>query len=244
MNPIRDTYRKEFAKCIRESAGGYTDLWSAFSCFLELSFCSLSQGAVKMTTGDICPKTEEKYMKAIATVKHPEKMAEAMGQLILGLDNERYDFLGTVAGELELLNSWNGQFFTPSSLCQMMAQMTLGEAKPDPLKRISISEPACGAGAIVIAAGELLKKRGFSPWNYWIDCTDVDQKMFYACYIQLTLCGIPAVIRWGNTITMEQWDSRVTMMGAMFPYRYEESKPLPMKRRLPVPLPSKRQLPK
>ncbi|WP_050028955.1 N-6 DNA methylase [Verrucomicrobium sp. BvORR034] len=209
----------EFAKCLRE-ADSSRSLWESFSDWLNLAYLSLSQAAHKVRTGSLDDAKEQGYLELIGQYKNPSKMSEALAIVVNALEMDRYDFIGSAAGELELLNQWNGQFFTPKTVCDLMCQMTLGECRPDPEHRLRIAEPACGAGAMAIAATEVLKENGFAPWHYWLDCTDIDHRMFKACYIQLTLCGVPAVVRHGDTLRATQHRAEPTLVAVLHPYRY------------------------
>ena len=208
---------KDFANCLEDANRGARSLWQTFSDFLECSYLSVSQAAHKLQHGALCPDKEQRYLDAIRKQQHPEKFPKSFAILVEGLERDRYDFLGTVASELELLNQWNGQFFTPRPISEMMASMIIGEPKPDRAHRLTICEPACGAGAMAIAAARHLQHLDFYPWHYWLDCQDVDFRMFQACYVQLTLCGIPAVVRRGNTLSSETPFSELTLLGAMHP---------------------------
>lgn len=216
---------KEFAQCL-EGLGQYgrKNLWGVFSDFLELTYLALVQPVRKLTTGEICPKLEAEYLEKIGHYKKDgadcSLFPKAFAIMVGALEAERYDFLGCVAGELELLNQWNGQFFTPRHLCDAMARMIIGDAKPDPAQRITISEPCCGAGAIAIAAATYLQTEcGFQPWHYYIVAQDVDVKMSMACYIQLTLCGVPAEVRCVNSLGCQPPShAEVTLVGAMYPH--------------------------
>ena len=217
-----DRIRKDFGQCLLEASGyGKHSLWDVFSDFLELAYTANAQAVETLRTGQQNAGLESRYMTAVSRYeKTVKRMGDALGLLVLALEEKRYDFLGTFAGESGLLDgSWKGQFFTPPELCHVMVSMTMGSLKPDPSHRITIQEPACGAGAMAIAACVQLQQQGFYPWNYWIDCQDVDYRMFQACYIQLTLCGFPGVVRCGNTLTLEQREARVTLAGAMHPLR-------------------------
>lgn len=217
-----DQPRKDFGKCLTEASGyGRTNLWDVFSDFLDLAYLALAQSVSRLQTGEIDSGLESRYMKTVSRYeKTANKMAEALGIVTLALEEKRYDFLGTFAGESGLLDgSWKGQFFTPPELALTMANMLFQGLKPDPQHRITIQEPACGAGAMAIASCVQLQERGFFPWNYWIECIDVDYRMFQACYIQMSLCGFPGIIRCGNTLTLEQREARLTLVGAMHPLR-------------------------
>lgn len=211
----------EFAKLLQDAARGKYDLWNVFTDWLEVAYLSLSQAVHRLTHLDqLDPEREEAYAKIVQRYDHPENFARAFGVVVEALEEEAYDFIGSAAGELELLDkAFKGQCFTPAPLCQLMAQMSMGDIDPDPEHRLMICEPCCGGGAISIATAQHLKSRGFMPWNYWMDCTDVDRKMWQACYIQLTLLGVPAVVRWGNSLSLEQHKADVTLVGALHPLR-------------------------
>lgn len=221
--PMKSTWfsRKphhEFARCLREADYGRST-WELYSDFLLLAYSCLVQSVHKLRTGELNTAVEEDYLRTIKRYKNPSKMSEAMAHLVNALEVERYDFLGTVAGELEILNEWHGQFFTPSEVCKLMARMTMSEQKPDPERRLTICEPASGAGAMCLAVAGVLHENGFMPWNYWITAIDVDVKMAMATYIQLTLCGIPANVIWGNTLSLQIHRDEPTIVGVLHPYR-------------------------
>lgn len=83
--------------------------------------------------------------------------------------------------ELGLSNDSGGQFFTPYNVCQMMAEMTIGNVVPQVKERgyITINDPACGAGATLIAgvhaAAKQLMKAGFNWQNHiLVTAQDID----------------------------------------------------------------------
>ena len=73
-----------------------------------------------------------------------------LGQLVTGLENEGpSDIMGAVFHELELHNTYKGQFFTPYHLARMMAEMAFsGNAKDIIEERgyITASEPPVALG--------------------------------------------------------------------------------------------------
>lgn len=210
--------RYDFARLIQEADPGQ-HAWNLYPIWAECAMISLRQGVTKMIRGEIDDELEAKYLDKIKRIKHPKKFAEAMGVLVMGLEEDPSDFIGETLGEWGVLSKWHGQFFTPRDVCRMMARMNLIGAKPDDGNTITICEPACGAGAMAIHAAEHLKSQGFYPWHYHITCVDVDWRMFATCYIQLTLLGVPAGVIHGNTLTTEQWDSAPTIAAAMHPIR-------------------------
>jgi len=174
----------EFAKLLEASTLGRATVWDGFVSFLELSYLSLSQGSRRLVGMEL-GEGERRFEEVKSRVHSYEKMPEAMAVMVSSLEDDRYDFLGSVAAELGLLSKWGGQFFTPRSLCRVTALMVLGDDKPNIFNRLTVCEPACGAGAMVIELSSILRDRGFFPWHYWVDCTDVDTKMFWAAYTPL-----------------------------------------------------------
>ena len=218
---------KSFVEALHKSSGtAHASNWNLYSDFLELSFIAMSQPVRKWLTGEIDAKREARYMEIVKRYPNPGAFAEALGIVVLGLEEEPHDFLGNVAGELGLLEGeWSGQFFTPKPVCDLMVQMNLAEEeKPDPEHRLMICEPACGAGAMALSVASFLKDRGFHPSNWWLEAIDKDRRMFHAAYIQLSLCGVPGIVRNADALSLEQWDAELTLAGAMFPLRREAEK--------------------
>ena len=129
-----------------------------------------------------------------------------MAIIVIALENNlEQDFLGKMYMDLELSSHWKGQYFTPYELCQMMAEMTLGDRVQEEVEQkgyITISDPACGAGATLIAAANLLKRKGINFQNHVLFVgQDIDRVVALMCYIQLSLIGCPGYIAVADTLT-------------------------------------------
>ena len=123
------------------------------------------------------------------------------------------DLLGQTFMELELESKGSGQFFTPMSISKLCACLTIGEV-PDYER---VADPACGAGALLIAAAwraqQLAQENGMSDWR-WQDhlefhCRDVEKQMALMCYVQLGILGACGEVQVGNTLSMdirEAWE--------------------------------------
>jgi type I restriction-modification system DNA methylase subunit len=107
--------------------------------------------------------------------------------------------------DLELSNSRAGQFFTPYSVAKLMAEMTHGESLKNIDKPfITLSDPAAGAGAIIIAFVETMHHRRINPQErLWVSAWDIDSMVAHMCFIQLSLLHIPAEIVIGNSLSLE-----------------------------------------
>ncbi len=211
----------EFARLI-ESAGKYGGMRTheLFDKFLFCGYAALRQAVHKLSDGEICAKLEAEYMKTIKAIPAPDKFSEAMAMLVAELEQRPRDVLGDVYQQIGMAEtSYKGQVFTPSALSVMVGQMTLPEA-PDPLHRITIYEPCVGGGAIIISAAQLLKARGFNPWDYFIWAADISYVCFHMAYIQLTLLGVPAIVARQDSLHPESSDLQSpTLLAALYPYR-------------------------
>lgn len=103
-----------------------------------------------------------------------------------------------------------GQFFTPYHISTLMARATLLpeviNEKKDKDEILTLNDPCCGGGGLMIATLDVLKTSGFNyAYNCFIDCGDIDIRCVHMTYLQLSLSGVPAVVRHQNALTREQW---------------------------------------
>ena len=159
--------------------------YEVFQDFVTMTAISL-HNAVKPTES-----LEQEYLQIINKYEKDEqqKIPQLLGELINLLDKEPYDALGGLYMELELGNDNVGQFFTPSHISDLMAKLNGG----DMLERLShtfitVSDPTCGAGGMILAYAKLLIETGHNPANkMWCQCIDIDRTAAFMCYIQLRL---------------------------------------------------------
>lgn len=156
-------------------------------------------------------KRETHYMQIIKKYNKDElEVFPLLFALIVdGMEQEPdQDFLGELYMELDLGNDKNGQFFTPYDVCKMMAMITIdgesgklqGALKKDGY--ISVNDPACGAGATLVAAAMVMKEKGINyQQNALFVAQDIDYTVGLMCYIQLSLLGCAGYVHIGNTLT-------------------------------------------
>lgn len=113
--------------------------------------------------------------------------------------------------ELNLGNSNAGQFFTPFNVCRAMAETAISETVGETIREkgyISVNDCACGAGATLIAAAEVLHNRGIDyQRNALFVGQDLDETVAMMCYVQMSLLGIAGYVHVGNTLTEPQTGS-------------------------------------
>lgn len=197
----RDAAVADFKKTFRELAP-YKHRYEVFKDFVTMAACSLHNSVWKE------PTREEEYLRIIGGYKKPDQEAfpKLLAQLIAALDSEPRDVLGPLYMELEIANKDAGQFFTPPELSELMANLTFaGElTKLEDQPFITVGEPACGAGGMVLSLLKVMIAQGYNQSQHlWAQCIDVDRMAALMCYIQLSLWNVPAEIIVGNTLSWE-----------------------------------------
>ncbi len=117
------------------------------------------------------------------------------------------DYLGRLYMFSGTSSSSAGQFFTPYSVAKLCAEMTINTKDISNQQIITLNEPTCGSGGMVLAGVEVLRNKGI---NYadrlLVVCGDLDKRCVHMAYLQLALAGVPAIILHQNALTLETWD--------------------------------------
>jgi hypothetical protein len=223
MNPA--DCRKEFLK-IFDRIGRHHNRYERFADFLELATCAIRKTTVPR--GAEADALEERYMKVVQ--RYPPDDIRTMPELLavsqLAVMSGGCDFLGSLATELELLDTKLGQFITPYELSRLMAEMTLHDVAAIIAERgfITLQEPASGAGGMVIAAADVLQKKGFDPRStLYVEASDVAGLCFKMTYLQLAARGVPATVFHGNTLSVETFERARTPALLAFFARHREA---------------------
>lgn len=151
-------------------------------------------------------KIEQRYLETIKiyTKEQANEFSQLLALLVNALEEKHQDFLGQVYMRLNLGNSANGQFFTPYHVSKLMSKINFAETE-NLLKNksfITLSEPCCGSGGIIIAFAETMKDSGYNYQNQlYVEAIDIDELCFMMTYLQLSLYGIPARVIHGDTIS-------------------------------------------
>lgn len=106
---------------------------------------------------------------------------------------------------LNLVSQANGQYFTPYSVCKFMAEINFAEIESFQNNQlITLSEPCCGSGALIIAFAQTLREHNINyQQNLFVEAIDISEMCFKMTYIQLSLLGIPAKVLLGDTLAMK-----------------------------------------
>jgi hypothetical protein len=210
--PTPADLRKQFIKAFDRLAH-HRERHDVLADFLEMAVC-----AVRKTTLPPGPDADAIEARHMAVVNRNTKedvraMPELLGIAALAVQEGGCDFLGQVVVELELPNQHMGQFFTPYDVSRMMAEMTFDTVDEIIAEQgfVTVQEPACGAGGMIIAAADVIERKGFDIGRQlYVDGTDISPMCFRMSYLQASLRGIPATIRRGNTLSLEMFEQAVT----------------------------------
>lgn len=211
-------HRKQLVKLLQ--ANGYRHhLYDVFRDFVELAACALAN-AIDPIGRD---KREAQYMQVIGKygTEEQQRFPQMLAELVDAMEEQPGDVLGEVFGELEQGNAARGQFFTPMSICQMMAGLLLDPAHVHATIAehgfFTVQEPAVGAGAMIIATALHLQSIGINYQQHMhATCVDVDARAVHMAYVQFALLNIPAVVVLGNTLSLETreiWHTPAHILG-------------------------------
>jgi hypothetical protein len=211
-----------------------TSPYDKFRDFCEMAFCACAK--LTAPTPERAQELEDRYMQIVGTYrdKHTVRAYPELLALAGSAINQGCDFLGCVAGDLEVLNAQIGQFFTPYDVARMMAMMSLQDAGALIGQNgfLTLQKPASGAGGMVLAAADVLAQQGFDPGLHMlVSAIDLSPLCFHMTFLQLSLRGIPALVEHGNTLSGERfaraWTPATTAFylhhGRLFPEAARDS---------------------
>jgi len=179
-------------------------IWEDVITMIALSIANATEHNRK-----IKEEREKKYCDCVEKIGGKENVqivSKLIAIIVMALEeNTEQDFLGKMYMELGLYSHWKGQFFTPYHVCKFMAAINVGEHTKKEIKEkgyISVCDPACGAGALLIAYANELKNRGINYQQTTLFVgQDIDVITGMMCYIQLSLLGCAGYIVIADTLT-------------------------------------------
>lgn len=167
--------------------------------------------------GEYAADLERQYMAFVdkygaANWKHA---AQCLALVIEQLSERREDFLGHILEDIGASNARNGQFFTPVSVSRLMARINC-EPVLDNYQRgrpITICDPACGAGVLLIEAAEYLISKGVSQGDLLILAGDIDGRACDIAYTQFSLLGYPAIVCHQDGLSLQMYERPAYTLG-------------------------------
>lgn len=198
----KDEYEKEFEKIMDKLT--YNRMkWEVWADLINMMAASLSNALEPDPVRR--QKREKEYMDCVKRCGGAELPAKAFSVVVDALEsNPDQDFLGDLYMRFELGSHWHGQFFTPYSLCHLMADIQMDDLKGK-IERdgwISICDPCIGGGAMMVAAASKARTMGINYQNSMLFVgQDIDRIAGMMAYIQMSLLGMPGYIVIADTIS-------------------------------------------
>ncbi len=196
-------YQKEFLEVFKKLAYCRSS-WDVWNDFLDMGCISMSNSVPALYRED----REKEYLSIIGRYKKEEQelFPELFGFFVLALsENPAQDFLGEMYHKLGLEQEQKGQFFTPYHICHFMSEIQYAgvdaEAELWEKGYLSVSDPACGAGAMLIAFANVSRKHGVNfQQKVLFVAQDIDVTATRMCYLQLAVLGCPAIVICGDSL--------------------------------------------
>ena len=198
----KNEHQQNIVKMLNGLAGRYAR-WTVWQDFITMAAICIAN-----TVNSKWREEREARYRSVAEKYHSMELdifAKMITEVTLGLnENPEQDFLGELFMALDMGNEWRGQFFTPYDVCRAAAEISARnvEAESKVQSWVSVNDPACGAGAMLIAFGNVCKSKGV---NYQNDvlfvAQDIDELAGMMCYIQLSLLGCAGYVVIDNTLS-------------------------------------------
>jgi type I restriction-modification system DNA methylase subunit len=211
---LKDTSKQGFITLFNRIAN-HKHRYDLFRDFVIMSAISIHNAFVKSE------ELELEYLQIAKEYKEADLkgISELLAMLIELLEVEPTDVLGGLYMELELGNERNGQFFTPDCVSLFCAQVTFQGAIDglDNKQFITLSEPASGAGGMILAFVKTMIEQKHSPHEkLFVQAIDICRLTSLMCYLQLSLWNVPAEVIVGNALSMEIRETYYTPAYYMF----------------------------
>lgn len=219
----QDVVQKDFESTLK-SLSYSKDRGTVFSDWLEMAAITLRQlpfNAGQLSKDNSYQEFENKYLEVAGRYNREELngFAKLTALTVEGIKTHPCDFLGDICSSLELTNEDAGQFFTPFTISTTAAKMTVGDVRQQVEDKgiITISDPASGAGGMLIAAAYEVAHQKIDPRSHvQFHAADVSRNCFNMTYLQLSLMDLQAVVQHCNTLSMEIWETRKTPQMMLF----------------------------
>lgn len=158
---------------------------------------------------------EQRYLDIIKTYKPDEQklLADIFAMIFALCSSVTYDngvfndYLGEIFMRCNQANKATGQVFTPFHSAKLMAKCTIMDSDIPKNEVITINDPCCGGGVMLLAALDVLQNDyGVNyAYNCFMDAGDIDIRCVHMTYLQLSLAGVPAIIKHQNALSRELW---------------------------------------
>lgn len=192
--------KKDIVDVIQKMSGRYTP-YQIFTDWVKMMAISI-QNSCFLIQDKVWKERENEYLDIVKkyTGDEVKLFCEMMAWLTESYEEEIGDLLGEIYMESGSGSKSTGQFFTPFHIQEMCSNLVI-YPQNDEVGIITINEPSCGGGGMIIAAIKSLQKKGIDyKRRVRVVAQDLDWNAVYMAYVQLSLLGISATVTQGNTL--------------------------------------------
>lgn len=199
--------KKEFSELVKkfEKLATSRAMWKVYSDVIEIIAISIQN---RFISGKRYEQLEQRYLDIINsyTKVEVEIIIQIFADVVEMLEENPFlDLFGDLYMQLGLGNSSLGQFFTPFSVAECMAELVFDKDKfiADIERKgyIDVYEPCLGGAVNIIALCKVLHENGIDYQGKMIVIgQELSQLTAMVGYVALSLIGCAAVIKRGNTL--------------------------------------------
>lgn len=189
---------REFRKVL-ESLSRRHDTRRVFDAFTRFAACPLA-----------AQTREAEYLQEVKRWNKEELVlfAEAFAALVMEMESKPFeDVIGGFYMDAAISQKgprWNGEFHTTKHICDLMARLTISNTESFPVEGpITICEPACGAGAMILSLAEVCQPEVRRRLR--VTAIDINRTACGMAFINTTLWGVPTRVIHGNSLSMDCW---------------------------------------
>ena len=195
--------QKYIIDSINDMQGSYTP-YQIFSDWVAMSAIAI-QNACCLNVDEGWKKREAKYLQIASKYSNEQlrTLSNMTGALSMELEKGMRDVLGDIFMKAGCGSAKTGQFFTPYHLSYLTAQIAYDEKYKDipEDEEILIHEPSSGGGGMMIGIIQTMVEKGINVHKrVKIIAQDLDWNGVYMTYVQLSLLGIRAIVRQGDSL--------------------------------------------
>lgn len=190
---VNDPKVRAFTKQLERQAYGQGHYSQVFEDFLDFCIYYLSLGLITEPIERLQKTYKEEGMQGFMTLFE-----------LLGDGSEDFqDLLGTVYMEIasQYKASSMGQFFTPGSVSNLMAEINLADMDLE-REGQKICDPTCGSGIMILkAARKFGDKRHL---QFFVGC-DLDRICAKMCVVNMAINTIPGQVYWMDSLSLKHY---------------------------------------
>lgn len=172
---------------------------TCFHDLLQIFVCEFGAGLYRKEYDETIKRYDEKELICFGELFR--EMVNVMNKQIT-TDDSWYDMYGTFYGVISSQSKAQamGQFFTPASVCDMIAKITHGDAKPRMKgeKMLTIGDPCSGSGRMLLAFN------AHAP-GHRIIAEDRDHVCCLMTVMNMVMHGCVGEVVWHDSLDPDSW---------------------------------------